>query len=146
MNLYVASDKMFLTYHLVLDGCFKFKLGTYGTSVNCKEWLDRVQSGMHLERTRNKVDVVFEYSESEQIISLIANAQKIAPDNTNYLVKYEPIDDNRCYVVLQGINVWAIEIPYSHYKVVEKLGGLLGQEIVGSNELQMICDILQIID
>ena len=146
MNLYVASDKLFLTYHLILDSCFKFKLGTYGASVNCKDWLDKIQSGMHLERVRGKTDVVFEYSESEQIISLIANTQKIAPDKTNYIVKYEPIDNNRCYVILQGLNVWAIEIPYSQYKVIEKLDGLLGQEINGSNELQMIYDMLQIID
>lgn len=146
MNLYVASDKMFLTYHLVLDNYFTFKLGTYGTSVNCKQWLDKIQSGMHLERIKGKADVIFEYSESEQIISLLANVQKIAPDKTNYIVKYEPIDDNRCYIVLQGINVWAIEVPYSHYKVVEKLGDLLGMEITGDNELQMIYDMLQIID
>ena len=146
MNLYVASDKSFLTYHLILDRCFKFKLGTYGTSVNCKDWLDKIQSGMHLERVRGKTDVVFEYSESEQIISLIANVQKIAPDKTNYIVKYEPIDNNRCCVILQGLNIWAIEIPYSQYKVIEKLDGLLGQKINGSNELQMIYDMLQIID
>ena len=144
MNLYVASDNSFLSYHLTLDGCFKFKLGTYGTAVNCKQWLDKVKSNSHLNRLSGKVDVIFEYSDTEQIISLISNVAKIA-DINRYRIKIDPFMDSRCYVVMQGINLLAIELPYTKDYIESKLSNIIDKEIECNNELQMIYDILQIV-
>lgn len=144
MNLYVASNDSFLTYHLVLDGCFKFKLGTYGTYVNCKQWLDKIQSSCHLQRLKGKVDIVVEYSDTEQIISLIANTSKIA-DVKTYRIKIDPFMHHRCYVIIYGLNTWAVELPYTEDYLNKKLSKLLNKEIQVDNELQMIYDILQVV-
>lgn len=144
MNLYVASDQSFLTYHLVLDGCFKFKLATFGTYVNCKSWLDRVQSTSHLQRIRNMVDIVVEYSDTEQVISLVNNVSKIV-DYTTCRVKIDPFMEDRCYVVLYGLVVYAIELPYTEEYLKDKLQHLLDKEITVQNQLQLIYDILQVV-
>ena len=144
MNLYVASDKSFLTYHLVLDGCFKFKLGIFGTYVNCKNWLDKIKSNSHLQRIRNTVDIVVEYSDTEQIISLANNVSKIA-DYTTCRVKIDPFMDDRGYVVLYGLVVYAIELPYTEQYLKDKLQHLLDKEITVQNQLQLIYDILQVV-